>query len=389
MRRFALLIPAVVALSGVVACSSDEKSSESTPCASCPLSSGGSAGSAGSGAAAAGGMAGAGAGGTGGSEGEPFSVPVFDDVRISSLGDDENFQNATSDFDWGEGPYAKATLVVDLATTCFPFEGRAVPPPGHNWPADCDAFDRNFEFILDDPADAETDPPGIELVRAITPFGGPMHLEIDITDVVNGLPGSHTLRTHIATWPDGSGQVTGSAGGWNVTARVDLEPGPAPREVLAVIPLFNGSQGPDVIEPVSFTVPEGTTSSRVEYRVTGHGGQSDPMCIGPADEFCKRAHRIFVDGEQIGPPITPWRDDCAELCTIETFNNFDYCAENPNGAIQSVEAPRANWCPGDVTPPIVFEESAYSNPGEHSFGWTVQDVKGSWRTSVVYFAFGG
>ena len=215
-----------------------------------------------------------------------------------------------------------------------------------------------------------------------------MHLEIDITDIANGRPGSHKLRTHITTWSDGSGQVTGSAGGWNVTARIDLEPGPAPRNVIAVIPLFNGRNGPDAIDPISFTAPEGTVSSKVEYRVTGHGGQSDPRCIGPADEFCKRNHRILVDGEQIGPPIEPWRDDCATLCTITNINGRDYCAENPCGAIQSVQAPRANWCPGDVTPPIVFEEAPLSTPGEHSFGWTIQDVLGSWRVSALYLAYG-
>ena len=43
------------------------------------------------------------------------------------------------------GAYAQATLIVDLASTCFPFESAAAPPAGQNWPADCDAFDRNFD----------------------------------------------------------------------------------------------------------------------------------------------------------------------------------------------------------------------------------------------------
>jgi hypothetical protein len=43
-------------------------------------------------------------------------------------------------------------------------------------PADCDAFDRNFEIALDEPDADSGAPPGLELVRAITPFGGPLRL---------------------------------------------------------------------------------------------------------------------------------------------------------------------------------------------------------------------
>lgn len=64
--------------------------------------------------------------------------------------------------------------------------------------------------------------------------------------------------------------------------------------------------------------------------------------------------------------------------------------ENPCGAIESVRAPRANWCPGDVTPPFTFAPDAWNTPGEHRFGFNVFGVKpgGSWRTSAVVFAFG-
>ena len=36
---------------------------------------------------------------------------------------------------------------------------------------------------MDEP-EVDTDPPALELVRAVTPFGGPHHFEVDITDVV-------------------------------------------------------------------------------------------------------------------------------------------------------------------------------------------------------------
>lgn len=350
--------------------------------------------------ASGGGGGSGGAGGEGGSApvyAPPYSITAFDNVRITSDSSQPNFQQANTEIDLHDAPFASVKLVVDLESTCYPFEKwqNNPPPDGHNWPADCDAFDRNFEFSIDDPADPATEPPGIELVRAITPFGGPLHLEVDITDVANGLPGKHSMKVVIPTWSDGAGQVSGSNGGWNVTAKIEAVPGAAPRNVLAVKPLWNGSQNKvDGPGPLPISVPDGTVSSRLEYRVTGHGGgAAGPGCIGPAEEFCKRTHTIRVDGAEL-EAIKPWRSDCEKLCTITHYGpanaGFDYCLENPCGAIQSVQASRANWCPGSMTPPFVWDAPALKVPGDHTFEWAISTVTdgGVWRISATYFAFG-
>ena len=318
---------------------------------------------------------------------EQYSIALFDDIRINSVGE-ENVRTVTTEFDWETGPFENVTLVVDLDSTCFPFSEWTERPPGHNWPADCDAFDRNFELTMDPPA-TDGDPPAIELIRAITPFGGPMHIEVDVTDIANGLPGAHSFQCHISTWSDGNGQVTGSAGGWNVSARFEVLPGVSPRSVLAVLPLTNHSYGADsgTVE-TTFQVPDGVTNGRIEYRVTGHGGATDngAQCIGPAEEFCRRWHYLDVDGDR-WQALRPWRDDCAELCTLTTEGaGFEYCAENPTGAVSSVRAPRANWCPGSVTPPIIVDATELSVPGEHAFSYEVEGVisGGSWRTSALF-----
>ena len=207
---------------------------------------------------------------------DPYTLTAFDATRISSDPDAANFQNIEAAIDLRDAPFASATLVIDLATTCFPFESWAdnPPPAGENFPADCDAFDRLFLWHYDD----------IEIVHAITPFGGPLHLEIDITDIANGLPGARTLRSHITTYSDAAGMVSGSAGGWNVSARIDVTPGEAPREVLAVVPLYDEEQTDRVGPTLSFDVPQGATSGRIEYRTTGHGGGVGGIgCVGPAE----------------------------------------------------------------------------------------------------------
>lgn len=325
----------------------------------------------------------------------PFEVTAFDKVRITSDSSAANFQRASAAVDFGPGPFERVTLTVQLHTTCFPFETWQTnpPPAGENWPADCDAFDRNFEVTLDEPTNADTDPPAIELQRAITPFGGPMTLSVDVTDVANAKPGVRELTIRIPTWSDAAGQVSGSNGGWNVSATFEVVPGVAPRQVLSVVPLYYDSQTtPEGPGPLAFELPPNTTSARVDYRATGHGGGAAAVgCIGPAEEFCLRTHRLFVDDAQV-LEFPAWRDNCDELCTIAhqgpVDGGFDYCVENPCGAIPSVRASRANWCPGSVTPAVSATVSPGNGPRE--FRWSVSDLApgGSWRISAMLFAYG-
>jgi hypothetical protein len=324
-----------------------------------------------------------------------ISLTVFENARITSIGGEPNFQTVTNTFDLGPGPYAQVMLYIELDSTCYPFEEWTTPPEGHNWPADCDAFDRNFEISVI-PDNGSEEPVTFELVRAITPFGGPMQFEQDVTDFFNALPGAHTMKVHITTWSDGSGQVSGSAGGWNVSAHLEGTKRSTPTSALKVISLFNGSVGADTtFEEIEFEFPEGTTLGIVEYRVTGHGGGtgSSPACIGPAEEFCKRMHRVFVDSELVYQG-EPWNASCDRYCTLAHYGpatgGFDYCEENPCGAISSVQAPRANWCPGSVTFPIVIVAPALMAPGSHQFRFEIDDIVsgGSWRVSATAYAFG-
>jgi hypothetical protein len=264
---------------------------------------------------------------------DPYTLGVFDNTHITSNSAGPNYQHALGDLDFHDGPFASAKLIVDLKSPCYPFTNwKTMPAPaGQSWPAACDAFDRNFELTLD-PAAADGKP-GYELMRAITPFGGPEHLEIDVTDVANGLPGKHSLDVFITTYSDAAGKVSGSNGGWDVSAHIDVTPGQAPRHVLAAISLINGNQKAGEMPPMAqLTIPAGTTSTRLEYRVTGHGGANDPSsdCIGPAEEFCQRMHHVLVDGTEL-EAFQPWREDCDQLCTLTAGGPFGgkYCLENP------------------------------------------------------------
>jgi Peptide-N-glycosidase F, C terminal len=258
----------------------------------------------------------------------------------------------------------------------------------------CDAFDRNFEVTLLRPG--ETREQGVELVRAITPFGGPMAFEADITDVANARPGENDVHVHITTFSDGQGLVSGSNGGWNVTVDVDVEEGPAPRNVLAVVSAFNGIITEGGVEQLyPFTLPAGTVRTTLAVRTTGHGGpNTDSDCIGPAEEFCRRFHFTRVDDIDLAFS-EPFIESCEQMCTLAregpVNGGFDYCQENPTGAIQSVRAPRANWCPGAVTEPRVYDDALDRlGAGEHTLGYEVERIApgGLWRTSATFTAYG-
>jgi hypothetical protein len=89
--------------------------------------------------------------------------------------------------------------------------------------------------------------------------------------------------------------------------------------------------------------------------------------------------------------VHAWRADCTTLCTITHGPNFDYCRENPCGDMNSVVAPRANWCPGSMTPPIEWDDiPALTVSGAHTFSFEIMPLLpgGNWQVSVIYFAFG-
>jgi hypothetical protein len=175
-----------------------------------------------------------------------------------------------------------------------------------------------------------------------------------------------------------------------------VTPGAPPRRVLAVVPLYYDSLGgAQLAGPLALDVPAGATAGRLELRATGHGGAdtTDPDCRGPAEEFCHRSLTVAVDGEALDP-ADPWRG-CEAMCTTAHYGSatggFDYCAENPYGNMLSVVAPRANWCPGSLTEPFVFEPARLATPGPHTLDWTIGTqvvAGGSWRLSATYFAYG-
>lgn len=330
----------------------------------------------------------------------PYTIQLFDNTTIHSVGK-VNVRSVKTKFKLRHKTFAQATFILDLKSPCYPLDNPnwSQVPAGHNWPAPCDAFDRNMDITLN--PGGKDGPPGFEFVRAITPFGGPLQVKANVTDLLNGvslkkLPGfEHVMRVGISTYSDGQGKVSGSKGSWIISARLELTPGAPPRNVIAAIPLFHHSYRHNDAkkEVAKFTIPEGVRSTILFYSVTGHGGgKADRSCIGHADEFCRRMHVLYADDKQIHQFI-PWRSDCKNYCTEVPHprnSRITLCKENPCGNKNSVRAPRANWCPGTITPPHLERPQVYNTPGEHSFGYAIRSVAkgGSWKVTSHILVYG-
>lgn len=325
----------------------------------------------------------------------PYLLLPFDKVRITSDATSPHFQGVSAAIDLRDGPFEQVNIGVELRSPCYPFESWPSLEAGQFFPPECDAFSRTFSLLLD-PPQQEGDPPPFELIRAATPYGGPLVVSADITDLANARPGKHTLHAHVGTWADPTGQTSGIRGGWDVSVKIVAQPGKPPRNVLAATPLLRGPQQdaqPGAAVPLA--VPEGTSQARIEYRASGFGsGPGDAGCKGPAEEFCKRRHEFYLDGKKIKSSYL-WRDDCADLCTIAHHEDptwsHDYCLQNPTGAPEGVKQSRANWCPGSEVWPLQIQSEPLGAPGEHLFWYQIPKLAegGWWLVSATFYAYSG
>ena len=230
------------------------------------------------------------------------------------------------------------------------------------------------------------DGPQLELLRAATPMGtdartGPRVLRQDVTPFAAALTWSSVIGVSLPTW---------SFEGWRVS--VDLtcstDPASASAEPPAdgVAPLFaregvtSDNQG--YASPMRVTIPAGVARVTARTWTSGHGDADAggrPECAGAADEFCRKIHRILVDGREAWSSEI-WRG-CAADCA-----DWNACGAGTCGLS------RAGWCPGELTcltgacDPDV-DLTAFLTPGTHDVEYVIEDPSpgGEWGYGVTLF----
>ena len=308
--------------------------------------------------------------------GAPITIPVLAKQHL-----DQGKSAVEVDVMVPAGCYANIKLHMQSSTAC-----KGAPPPGQNWPALCDPFDRLAQVWL---ADKGQTP--MFVLDAVTPFGGLGIWDQDITDYAQSIAGMHTYHVEVGTYADPAGKATGTMSSHDVDVSVIVTPGVPPHAVAGVVPLWRqGINGNTKMVMGSFTAPAGATAGHFDYFTSGHGGNGNPPC----DEFCMKENDIAVDGMNVymDSPFINCDDNCDHQsiqgtigCGGMTFNYI--CKQNPTACPTSATAPRANWCPSKIIPLIQVPLPSSALLGKHDVTLGIPGVEGDFSIglAVVFY----
>jgi hypothetical protein len=314
-----------------------------------------------------------------------------------------------------EGDWTRVDVTFTMASRlCNPPAGSnvtkcgsgnpCVSPPCNGGYNTCgDPWDRGAHLflVLDECIDlghACMNDDNVELMRTVTPFGTdaeppdgtgvvpPRALTLDITPLAPLLSGQ---RRHIGAH---IGHYT--QGGWWVTSdfRFSKRPQEASSKKPAdgIDPVFFHSSGSAFTGPFTVDVPVDAQQVFGRLFITGHGGNSDPVCVNPADEFCPRTNRIIVDTALAWEDV-PWRDCCYPRGTEPSCVG---CADWNACGYPSCTYDRSGWCPGEIACHDNLDEGCDQDllltdpmtPGEsHDINYQILDINGSWSRSLVVY----
>ncbi len=235
-----------------------------------------------------------------------------------------------------------------------------------------DKWDRAGSIRLSKPGQAD-----LELAKFITPYGGDVSFEIDLTHLKPYLTREGELKAFIDTW---------SSPGWKIQLNIckfSLKGDKSKIDSLPsdwVLPLIYEEAVTAVHqpEPVHVSIPEGTYRTELYYLVSGHCTDGTN-----ADEFESKFNVVKVDGREV-LRYKPWRNDCTDFRDINPFTRHW-----PDGTWSS-DYSRSGWCPGDWVRPMVTDLRMDLLPGDHTMEFSIEDVRprdendhyGYWRVSA-------
>jgi hypothetical protein len=235
--------------------------------------------------------------------------------------------------------------------------------------------------------------PEVELVKFVTAYGGETVHEVDVSHLVPLMAGECTFRAFVDTW---------SSPGWLVDLEIRfwLEEAGRPPGHRAT-GAQTGEAGPSQGEPAwcrgafyhesvaeedlrdgpietRVDVPPGADRVLMYYLTSGHCTDGRG-----ADEFAPKDNVITIDGRVVHR-FRPWRDDCRRFREVNP-----YTRRWTDGSWSS-DYSRSGWCPGDVVRPLVLDLTDSLEPGSHTIGFAVEDVRpkdedghfGYWRVSA-------
>jgi hypothetical protein len=244
----------------------------------------------------------------------PDVIDVFDKEYIHI-----DHQTAEVEADFPDASKTYSSIVLHFRLDC---------PKGK-----CDWWDRPGTLQIISEEDGKEVP--IEILRFMTPYRVGGYWTLDLTHLRGILSGKVKFRVFIQTYVK-DGHPNGN--GWEVSANFSMNPGVAPAQPVAIIPLwgrhevFYGDPAKSSTRQLQVELPDVDYSEMlISTIITGHGQGNLENCA----EFCQKVHTIKVD--EMAHDKLIWRADCH----LNPINNQQ----------GTWKYPRAGWCPGDIVTP--------------------------------------
>lgn len=216
----------------------------------------------------------------------------------------------------------------------------------------------------------------VEIMRFVTPFGGPATFTADLTAFAPLLEGETSLRVWISTWKNPA---------WRVTLKLDYTTaGVGYRRPEWAKPIFNGEITAEQSSlKTTITVPEGLARPRLHLLSTGHA--TDGM---GGDEFISRSHVIRIDGVEVAR-WRPWSEDGGPL---RRMNPTSGRMTIDDRELWASDLDRSGWHPGLLVEPTRIPLPELT-AGPHEIELRIENIRpkdqsgyGYWRVSGIVVA---
>jgi hypothetical protein len=270
------------------------------------------------------------------------------------------------------------TIAVDRSSPLAPTSQPSTPPPRPSATAPStqpdDASDREYPVTTVVPE--ETGEAEIEIMRFVTPFGGPATYTADLTAFAPLLAGKTCLRVWISTWKKPA---------WKVTLTLAYsEAGAGYRRPIFAQPIFNSEVNAERRAlRAQIMIPRGVSRPRLHVLSTGHATDG-----AGGDEFISRTHVLRIDGQEAAR-WRPWSELGGPLRDINPTSGR---TEIDGRELWASDLDRSGWHPGLLVEPQRIPLPELS-AGEHVIELEVQGIRpkdqsgyGYWRISAVVVA---
>jgi hypothetical protein len=219
-------------------------------------------------------------------------------------------------------------------------------------------------------------PGEIEIMRFVTPFGGPATYTADLTAFAPLLAGKTSLRVWISTWKQPA---------WKVTLTLTYsDEGVGYRRPLFAQPLFNAEVTAEKrVLRSTIRIPRGVARPRIHVLSTGHATDG-----AGGDEFISRTHVLRVDGQEVAR-WRPWSEGGGPL---RDMNPTAGRLEIDGRSLWATDLDRSGWHPGLLVEPFQTPLPELT-AGQHTIELEIVGIRprdqsgyGYWRVSAIAVA---